>query len=134
MANSILTDVKLMCGVAEADTSFDVSILIYTNTVLANLSMIGVGPSEGFAILDATVTWDAFLGSEKNYNIALAYIYLNVRALFDPPKTSFEIAANEKVSAKYEWLLSTQRELAEWTDPTPPASDTEDVVVDGGTP
>ena len=45
-------------------------------------------------------------------------IFLHAKMLFDPPATSFHIAAIEQQIEKLEWTLNVQREDEEWTEPT----------------
>ena len=130
---SILTSVKGALGVTEADVSFDQEILMHINTAFATLNELGVGPDEGFAIEDKTVTWDALLGTDKRKNNVKTYTFLRVKFLFDPPATSFGITAVEKQIEQFEWRINTYREMTGWTDPTPPIIlDDQDVLIDGG--
>lgn len=118
MAQSILTSVKKVLGLIEADTSFDVDITMHINSALATLNQIGVGPAEGFMIEDAGDTWDAFLGSDNRLNSVKSCIYLKVRLLFDAPGTSYALASMEKQISEFEWRLNVQREEDSWQDPT----------------
>jgi hypothetical protein len=102
VAGSILTTVKKALGVVEDDTTFDADILLYTNSVLATLNQIGVGPIDGFQIEDASATWDDFLGDDLRLNGVPSFVYLRVRLLFDPPLTSFAIEAMERQAKEYE--------------------------------
>jgi hypothetical protein len=134
VSNSILTSIKKVCGLDEDDESFDVDILMHINSTFAALNLIGVGPSDGFLLEDKTTTWDAFYGSDKRFALIKSYTYLQVRALFDPPTTSYQIAANKAQSDKFEWLMSVQRELSSWTDPSGNVPENDDLVLDGGLP
>jgi uncharacterized protein YabN with tetrapyrrole methylase and pyrophosphatase domain len=66
MAQSILTSTKKILGIAQSDTSFDVDIVIHINSVFSVLQQLGVGPSSGFSIVDATANWEDFLGTSSN--------------------------------------------------------------------
>lgn len=118
MAQSILTSVKKVLGLTEADTSFDVDITMHINSVLATLNQVGIGPAEGFMIEDADDTWDSFFGSDPRLNSVKSYVYLRVRLLFDPPGTSYALASMEKQITEFEWRLNVQREEEAWQDPT----------------
>lgn len=132
---AILTDVKKMCGIGEDDTSFDLDILIHINSVFSTLNDLGIGPTDGFAIEDDTATWADFLGSGAPRYIAIkSYIYLKVRLLFDPPGTSFLLAATEKMITEFEWRLNTRRELTDWVDPSGDIPEEDELVLDGGFP
>jgi hypothetical protein len=47
-------------------------------------------------------------------------VYLRVRLLFDPPTTSYLLAAMEEQVREHEWRLNVRREETEWVDPDPP--------------
>lgn len=118
MEQRILISVKKVLGLPEADTSFDVDITMHINSALARLNQLGIGPAEGFMIEDATVTWDAFVGSDPRLSQIRTFTYAYVRLLFDPPGTSYALSSMEKQIDKLEWLLNVQREEDQWTDPS----------------
>lgn len=113
--SSILTSIKKSLGLEEDYTAFDPDIVMYTNTALATLSQLGVGPVEGFQIADKTSTWESFLGSDPRLNFVPSYVLLKVKLLFDPPATSFAIQAVENQIREYEWRISVFRETQQWT-------------------
>jgi len=117
VVDSILTSVKKIIGIAEADTSFDADVILHTNTVFSVLHQLGIGPTEGFMIEDATPTWDDFLAGDKRLNMVKTYIYLRVRLLFDPPQTSFVIESLNKQIEELEVRMSIVREGDSWVDP-----------------
>jgi hypothetical protein len=96
VSESILNSIKKLLGLDPSYTAFDVDVMVHINSVLATLSQLGVGPTNGFMIRDADTTWDAFLGDDVLLNLVPTYVYLRVRLVFDPPATSFAIAAFEK--------------------------------------
>lgn len=120
MTESILTSVKKVLGIAVDDTAFDPDIIMHINSAFARLHSLGVGPTDGFAIEDATPTWDAFLGPNLTLNNVKTYVYQNVRLVFDPPATSFHTEALKEQITKLEWLINVKREETGWTAPTPP--------------
>lgn len=122
MAQSILTSVKKVLGIAEADTSFDPDILMHINSVFATLNQIGIGPVEGFMIEDSADTWDAFIGTDPRLNQVKTYVYLRVRLLFDPPGTSYALDSMNEQIREQEWRLNVYREESSWTDPMLPAA------------
>lgn len=138
MADSILTNVKKIVGIAESDTSFDPDIVMHINTVFSILTQLGIGPTAGFMIEDATPTWDDFLKvrqvkldgadvytdeqlqeNNKQLMMVKTYVYLRVRLLFDPPQTSFVIEALNKQIEELEVRMSIVREGESWVDPMP---------------
>lgn len=120
MEPSILKSTKKILGVGEADTSFDVDIMTHINSVLAVLTQVGIGPSNGYMIEDDTTTWDAFIGTDPRLNLVKTYLYLKVRLLFDPPGTSYALDAMKEQIKEFEWRLNVMREEESWTDPTVP--------------
>lgn len=129
---SILNDTKKILGVDAADTAFDIDILMHINSVFATLNQLGIGPEQGFAIENATPTWNAFLGSDPRINSVKTYVYLKVRMFFDPPSTSFHLEALNKQAEQLEWRLNTYREGTQWTDPS--TSVPAGAILDGGSP
>lgn len=117
MSQIILNSIKKVVGLAEDDLSFDLDIMMHTNTALATLTQLGVGPDEGFEIEDATATWEDFLGTDKRYNFVKSYVYLRVRMLFDPPQTSFLKDGIEEQLNEYAVRISILRESDEWVAP-----------------
>jgi len=115
---SILNSTKKVLGLGEADTSYDVDVLIHINSVFTTLNQIGIGPAEGFMIEDSSVTWDAFLGDGPMFNAVKSYMYLRLRQIFDPPTTSYGLESFDKQIREWEWRLNVMREEAAWPDPT----------------
>jgi hypothetical protein len=118
--SSILTSIKKALGLVESYEAFDPDIVMYTNTVFSTLNQLGVGPELGFQISDKTATWESFLGSDPRLNFVQSYVYLKVRLLFDPPATSFAIAAFEKQIEELGWRISVFREGEKWVSPAIP--------------
>lgn len=114
MTDSILTTVKKTLGMDEAYTAFDTDVLLHINSVLATLNQIGVGPANGFQIEDASVTWDELLDNDARLNNVKGYVALKVRMLFDPPPTSFAIAAMEANIKEYETRIYLFSEVEKW--------------------
>ena len=128
MATSILSTVKKSLGLVEDDTSFDTEVILFTNSVLATLNQIGVGPETGFQIEDAGATWDDLLGADSRLNFVQSYVHIKVKLLFDPPATSFAIKAMETIASELESRISTVREVDKWNTeqaalPPPPTEE-----------
>lgn len=108
---SILTSIKKLLGIAEEYEHFDADIIMHINTVFLALTQIGVGPSEGFCIYDASAIWDDFLPDSRiNLNAVKSYVYLKVKLLFDPPASSALIESTNKLAAEYEFRLNVAAE------------------------
>lgn len=131
MSNSILTSTKKILGIDETYTAFDLDIILHINSVLGTLNQLGIGPDAGFMIEDADAEWESFLGDDLRLNPVKTYVYLRVKALFDPPQTSFHLAAMDKQIQELEWRLNVHREGLSWSDPDPELAD-DDLVIDGG--
>jgi hypothetical protein len=146
METSILLSTKKILGIAADYTVFDLDIITHINTAFSTLTQLGVGPVGGFMIEDETAVWTDFISDDMQYNSVKTYVFLRVRALFDPPSTSYLISATESQIKELEWRLNVHREETEWVDPDPeePLVDPEDAayfsnmrtlrrVVDNGT-
>lgn len=121
METSILTSTKNVLGIAEDYTVFDLDIITHINTAFSTLTQLGVGPANGFMIEDEVAVWDDFIPMDDfQYNSVKTYVFLRVRLLFDPPQTSYLIAATQKQIEELEWRLNLHREETGWTDPDPP--------------
>lgn len=130
VVNSILDSIKKKLGVGADYDVFDLDIMTHINTAFMTLNQLGIGPTEGFAIENAEATWDTFLGASASplLSSVKSHIYFKVRLAFDPPPTSFHIAAIEKQIQELEWrLLILRDELAVSetgiTEPILPAAD-----------
>jgi hypothetical protein len=120
MEPSILISTKKILGVADNYTAFDLDIITHINSAFSTLAQLGVGPAEGFMIEDETATWTEFIPSgDLQYNAVKTYVYLRTRQLFDPPSTSYLIAAFDQQIKELEWRLNTHREETEWVEPAP---------------
>ena len=112
MTDSILDSTKKVLGLADDYTAYDVDILMHINSVFSTLNQLGIGPEDGFAIEDSSVTWDTYLEGDLKKNSVKTYMAARVKMLFDPPTTSYLIAAMEK-------QIIVVREETEWVDPDP---------------
>ena len=109
MNESILTSVKMgVGGIVEMDESFDDDIILHINTTLAELVQLGVGPKEGFEIVDKTATWHDFMGDDKRLNMVKSYVILNVRMIFDPPSSGTAAKSFEQQIDKLGWRIREQ--------------------------
>ena len=117
MEDRILASTKKVLGVPEDYTAFDLDIMMYINSAFSVLTQIGVGPAEGFFLVDENAVWSDFITEDIKLNMVKTYVYLKTRILFDPPTTSFLIEALNKQLAEYEARISYQREDESWTMP-----------------
>lgn len=120
MDKSILNNIKKILGLDESYTAFDTDVIIHINSVFSTLSQLGIGPAGGFMIEDDILTWDDYIpDGDPKLNSIKTYMYLRVRLLFDPPATSFAIAAMERQISELEWRINSYREETSWTEPIP---------------
>lgn len=120
MEESILNSTKKMLGIVSDYEVFDLDIIIHINSAFSTLSQLGVGPEEGFMIEDDEAEWSDFVDAGITQNWVKTYLFLRVRLMFDPPSTSYVIAALERQITEQESRLSIHRESTDWTDPDPP--------------
>lgn len=130
MSDSILTSTKKVLGLEDEYTPFDVNVLMYINSTFSKLNQLGIGPENGFAIVDKSTTWDAFIGTDARFNLVQTYVYLSVRLLFDPPQTSYLIEAIKEQMKEHEWRLVALSDSINWTPPVVTGSFSN--VLDGG--
>lgn len=132
MSLSILNSTKKVLGLPEDYTAFDTDVIMHINTVFLTLSQLGVISDAGFSINDAEPVWDDLLGTNKGLNAVQSYTFMRLRMIFDPPATSFHIAALERQIAELEFRLNVLVD----TRPIPLGDlryNTE-VILDGGAP
>lgn len=104
VTNSILLSVKKSLGIPPSVETFDVDLVLLINSVFSELNQLGVGPDTPFTIEDDSSTWDEFLIDER-IGMVQAYMFLDVKLMFDPPAPSV-ITAMEKKRDEYEWRLN----------------------------
>lgn len=126
MDTSILNNTKKILGISLNDTSYDLDVIIHINSAFSILHQIGVGPSGGFAIVDATEQWADFVVDTPEFepylDLIKTCVYLRVRLSFDPPQLGFLINALEEQIKEHETRLSLAREAVQWADPAPPVT------------
>lgn len=104
--DSILTSIKKLLGIDEEDTSFDPDITIHINSIIPNLSQMGIGPKNGFIVIDNTQLWSDYIGSSIiNLEGVKTYLYLKIKLIFDPPTNSTTIDAINKNLGELEWRM-----------------------------
>lgn len=108
--DSILDTIKKSLGVDTSIDAFDTEIVMHINSVFNILNQLGVGPAVAFSITDNTKIWTDFLVDVADLEAVKSYIYLKVKLLFDPPSTSFVLAAIEHQISELEWRLNVQAE------------------------
>lgn len=106
---SILNSIKKQLDIAVDDDSFDENIIMHINSIFANLYQMGIGPSDVYQITDASNVWSEFIPNNKQYLVLVkSYMYLAVKVLFDPPRTSSLLEATNAKIREYEVRLYTE--------------------------
>lgn len=104
MSNVILIATKDLLGIPEDETSFDSSLIFYINEALFTLNALGVG-EEGYQTNALEGTFEDFVDDEGAYSTLQMYVFLKVRLSFDPPTSSFVLAAMENRVKELEFRL-----------------------------
>ena len=105
---SILNSIKKLLGIEPDDTSFDQELIMHINSVFMVLTQLGLGPTAGFVITDASTEWNDYLSTRTDLESIKSYIYLRVRLFFDPPQNSFLVDSIKKQCEELEWRLNVQ--------------------------
>lgn len=116
---SILQSVKKTLGLDADYDVFDPDVIMHINTTFGTLQDLGIGPESGFMIEDATATWDSYVLGDNRILSVKSYVYLRVRMLFDPPTSSYHVAAIQEQIKELEWRLNVHHEKTGWIDPMP---------------
>ena len=104
---SILGSIRKLLG---SDPYFDPDIIMHINTVFGVLAQIGVGPEDGFAIVDENETWTDFIGdNNKILNMVKSYMFFRVKVMFDSATdSSYLIDTYNKKADELEWRLNIE--------------------------
>ena len=107
---SILTSIKKLVGIAEDYTVFDTDFIIYINSAFATLNQLGIGPVEGFSIVDASSEWSDYGVATPMLDHVKSYVYLKVKIIFDPPTSPTVLDAYNRMIQETEWRLKVASE------------------------
>lgn len=107
---SILDSIKKLLGLSPEYTDFDTDIIMHINSVFMILSQLGVGPSEGFSIIDNTTTWDEYIPDITKVSGVKSYMYAKVKIIFDPPTSSVVMDSLTRTITEYECRLNIASE------------------------
>ena len=108
MDNSILNTTKKLLGLDSSYDAFDTDVIIGINSALFTLMQLGVGPSSGFVVSDATQAWSDFAGEGTDLEALKQYVYLRTKIAFDPPANASVLQAFKDLCSEYEWRLNVQ--------------------------
>lgn len=103
---SILNSIKKLLGITADVEVFDQDIIIHINSVFASLNQMGIGPKDGYFIVNKDNTWSEFCGDDFPFlNNVKSYVYLKTKLLFDPPQTSSLLEAINSQIKELEWRM-----------------------------
>lgn len=109
--DSILNSVKKLLGIDADYKVFDEDILIGINSALMTCMQLGVGPDNGFSVVDDSQKWSDFLGDNLiQLQAVKQYVYLKTRLVFDPPESSAVASSMDNTAKEIEWRLNVQSE------------------------
>jgi len=111
--DSILTSIKKVLGIVEADTAFDTDIIIHINSVFMILNQLGVGPI--FSIQDKFESWSDYIPDSEKLELMKSYMYLKVKLLFDPPISSAVLESTNRQISEFEWRLNAAADTTPFT-------------------
>lgn len=103
---SILTSIKKLLGIEEEYEHFDADLIMHINSVFMILTQLGVGPSEGFSIMDESDVWTDFIPASAKLELVKSYMHLKVKLIFDPPLSSAVIESMNRMISEFEWRLN----------------------------
>lgn len=104
--DSILTSVKKLLGITEEYEAFDMDIIIHINTVFSILHQLGVGPDKPFSIQNKDAVWSDFTKDKEHIEMVKSYMYMKVRAMFDPPAVASALEAMNNLISEMEFRLN----------------------------
>lgn len=110
LTESILTSIKKLLGIDEMYTAFDTDVTIHINSALFAANQLGVGPPEGFRIIDKSKTWTDFIGTRQDLEGIVDYVYLKVKLVWDPPQAGYLVEAIKEQIKELEVRLNWQVE------------------------
>ena len=103
---SILTSIKKLLGITEDETHFDQDIIMHINSVFSILTQMGVGPVDGFVIIDSNSVWNDFIKDDTRLELIKSYVHMKVRLMFDPPVSSTILQSINSLISELEWRIS----------------------------
>lgn len=98
MEDSILKSIKKPLGLGPDYTPFDEDVILHINSAFSMLMSAGCTPPQGIMITGDEEKWSDYLTDPEQTNMIKSYVFVKVKMLFDPPKTSFVIDAQNKIA------------------------------------
>lgn len=102
---TILESVKDKIGIIEGDDAFDGDLLDYIGASVATLNQLGV---ENTVLVDKDTKYDELWAegtSNETKQLAITYIKLNTKLMFDTPASGAENSNKNAALAQIEWRI-----------------------------
>lgn len=107
--DSILDTIKKMVGGSIDYGAFDIDLITLINRSFGRLTTLGVGPEEGFSIIDSDDLWEDYMPDNLPVlEMIKTYIYLKAKVIFDPPLSSKATESMEKEAKELEWVIASE--------------------------
>lgn len=106
MAETILSNVSRIVGVADGDDSFKDELLMHIGSGLALVNQLGAGKS---VEIDESTTWEDFkdpsqTNGNPEFGLIKQLIYTQVKMLFDPP-TATSLNVMKSIAEELKWRI-----------------------------
>lgn len=118
--DSILNSVKKLLGYPVDGTEFDTDILLNINAAIGTLTQLGVGPENGYVVMNADQTYGDFLGEDAEmFPQVQMFLYLKTKLVFDSSTMSaamIEIFKEQTKEAEFrlqvtaDWIRKKKKE------------------------
>lgn len=109
MPDSILDTTKKVLNVT--DVAFDTELIIAINSAIADLEMLGIGPTPAYAVTGSEQTWEAYLPTTQNRGQVQSYVWVKSRLQFDPPSSGVQLDALTAIMNKLESRFTLAHDL-----------------------
>lgn len=103
--DSILNSIKQPHGIGPDDVGFDTDIIMHINSVFLTLRQLGLGPTEGFFIKDASTIWSDYIDDPLITEAIKSFMYLKVKLVFDPPTNASLLEALKSAADESQWRI-----------------------------
>ena len=114
---SILLTIKKLIGIEDELDAFDIDVMVFTNSTFSILTQLGVGPPDGFVIVDGTESWSDYTMDPVLLGFVKIYIATKVKLTFDPPSSSALLKAMEDTIKELTWRMIVHVESSPKSDP-----------------
>lgn len=116
MIESILISIRKQVGLEENCDDFDSDLIMYINSAFMDLKQLGVGPDNGYNIVDTSEEWEDYINTDRKPELksllsaVKTFIYLKVRLAFDPPQGAAVLEHMKEMLNETEWRINLEAE------------------------